>query len=236
MSLKDTNPVNPKRRKRVAIVIANPRSRQRPAGRSASGGANWRIPITIFTEKGYEVEVFSPDGGACTADALSDPRDPSGYSSSDLVTMGFIATPKLSALVEATKPVPRPRGARSSTRSSSPGGQSPMFTFRDSPRSCSGSSLNSTKPARSTAALCHGTAILRYARSVERRAARKGQDRHRLRQRRGRLRRQRGLGRWARCRGTARHAVADRRRVEGARRQLHPSRPVATASRSATGT
>ena len=51
------------------------------------------------------MEIFSPAGGKCEADAMSDPRDASGYSASDLISMGFIATASLAALVEHTKPV-----------------------------------------------------------------------------------------------------------------------------------
>ena len=101
MSLQDPNVVNRSRQKRVAIVIANP---------STSTTTGWPVGFWwselthsyfLLSEKGYEVDVFSPNGGACQPDALSDPRDPSGYSSSDLVTMGFIATPQCVALVES---------------------------------------------------------------------------------------------------------------------------------------
>ena len=102
MSLKDPNTVNPKCRKRIALVLANP---------AISTTTGWPVgfwwselthPYFLLTEKGYEVEIFSPVGGRCEADAMSDPRDPSGYSSSDLISMGFIATPTLAALVENT--------------------------------------------------------------------------------------------------------------------------------------
>jgi putative intracellular protease/amidase len=105
MSLKDANPVNSKKPKRVAIVLSNP---------AMSTTTNWPVgfwwselshPYLAFTEKGYEVEVFSPDGGKCEADAMSDPRDPSGYSETDLISMGFLSTPRLAALVENTKAV-----------------------------------------------------------------------------------------------------------------------------------
>src|SRR5215475_3171724 len=96
MSLKALNPVNAQRPKRVAIVVANP---------TVSTTTGWPVgfwwselahPWLLFTEVGYEVEVFSPDGGRCEADAMSDPRDPSGYSSSDLISMGFLSTPNFS--------------------------------------------------------------------------------------------------------------------------------------------
>ena len=111
MSLKDVNVVNPRKRKRVAIVIANP---------AVSTTTGWPVgfwwselthPYYALNEKGYEVEIFSPEGGQCEADAMSDPRDPSGYSSSDLISMGFISTPGSLALVENTKKVGGDRSA-----------------------------------------------------------------------------------------------------------------------------
>src|SRR5262245_6458500 len=128
MSLKDSNAVNPKSPKRVAIVISNP---------AVSTTTGWPVgfwwselahPYLCFREKGYGVEIFSPDGGKCEPDALSDPRDPSGYSAEDLISMGFIATPKLAALVENT----RKAAAIEVTRFDAiivAGGQGPMFTF-----------------------------------------------------------------------------------------------------------
>jgi len=164
MSLKDPNPVNAARAKRVAIVIANP---------SVSTTTGWPVgfwwselthPYYEFTERGYEVEVFSPDGGRCEPDAMSDPRDPSGYSSSDLISLGFIHTPKLAALVEDTRPV----AAIDTERFDAivvAGGQSPMFTFEGA------TDLHRTfasffEAGKVACALCHGTAVLRYARSA----------------------------------------------------------------------
>jgi hypothetical protein len=68
VSLRDPNIVNPKRRKRVAIVIAN------PAISTTSGwpGGFWWSELThtyyVFTEQGYDAEVFSPNGSKCEAD------------------------------------------------------------------------------------------------------------------------------------------------------------------------
>lgn len=105
MSLRDPNPANPKKPKRIAIVIANP---------AVSTTTGWPVgfwwselshPYLAFQEKGYESEIFSPDGGKCEADAMSDPRDSSGYSASDLISMGFISTANLAAKVDATRKV-----------------------------------------------------------------------------------------------------------------------------------
>ena len=161
MSLRDANPVNPKRPKRIAIVVSNP---------AISPTTGWPIGFwwselshtyLAFTEKGYEVELFSPNGGKCEADAMSDPRDPSGYSSSDLISMGFIATPKLAALVDNTKPVSDIQVAAFDAIVIA-GGQAPMATFEGA-HTLHRKFSEFYEAGKIACALCHGVAILRYA-------------------------------------------------------------------------
>jgi putative intracellular protease/amidase len=161
VSLKDLNPVDPAHPKRIALVIAN------PAVSTTTGlpvGFWWSElshPYLAFTEAGYEVEIFSPDGGKCEADAMSDPRDPSGYSSSDLISMGFIATPALMELVENTQPASDLDIARFDAIVVA-GGQAPMFTFERA-TALQSKFVAFYEAGKIAAALCHGTAILRYA-------------------------------------------------------------------------
>ncbi|MFO0739771.1 MAG: type 1 glutamine amidotransferase domain-containing protein [Labilithrix sp.] len=161
MSLKDPNVVNPQKKKRVAIVIANP---------AVSTTTQWPVgfwwselthPYYLLTEAGYEVEIFSPDGGKCEADAMSSPHDPSGYSASDLVTAGFMAMPKLKALVETTRKVDDIDVA-SFDAIVVAGGQAPMFTFEGA-HALQRKFVEFYESGRIAAALCHGVAILRYA-------------------------------------------------------------------------
>jgi putative intracellular protease/amidase len=119
-------------------------------------------PFFAFTEKGYEVEVFSPEGGKCDGDAMSDPRDPSGYSGTDLISMGFLSTPKLMALVENTKPVDVLATADFDAIVIA-GGQAPMFTF-DNAQVLQKKFVEFFESGKVTAVLCHGVAILKYAR------------------------------------------------------------------------
>ena len=161
MSLQDANPVNPKRPKRVALVLSNP---------AVSSTTGWPVgfwwselthPWMAFQDAGYEVELFSPDGGVCEADALSDPRDASGYSADDLISMGFIATSTLAALPVTTRPVSDiALGAFDALVVV--GGQGPMFTFRHA-TTLQDKFVEFFTAGKVTAALCHGTAILRYA-------------------------------------------------------------------------
>jgi putative intracellular protease/amidase len=118
-------------------------------------------PYHLFAEKGYEVEVFSPEGGRCEADAMSDPNDASGYSRSDLISQGFIHTPELKALVEST----RSAGAIEVAQFDAivvAGGQAPMFTFEGATE-LQRKFVEFYEAGKVAAALCHGCAILAHA-------------------------------------------------------------------------
>lgn len=161
MSLKDPNVVSPKKQKRVAIVIANPAvstTTQWPVG---FWWAELTHPYYVLTEAGYEVEIFSPSGGKCEADGMSSPHDPSGYSASDLISAGFMAMPKLKALVEDTKKVSAIDVGKFDAIIVA-GGQAPMFTF-EAAHELQKKFVEFYEAGKIAAALCHGTAILRYA-------------------------------------------------------------------------
>ncbi len=162
MSLGDPNIVHPTRRKRIAIVVANP---------TVSTSTGWPVgfwwselthPYRVFTEAGFEVEVFSPDGGACEGDAMSDPDDASGYSRSDLVSRGFLHTPELRALVALTRPVDA-IAVDAFDAVLVAGGQSPMFSFATAPR-LHAKFAEFHAAGKIAAALCHGVAVLAFAR------------------------------------------------------------------------
>src|SRR5215831_17514481 len=105
MSLRDPNTVNAKKKKRVAIVISNPAVSTTTVWPVGFWWSELSHPYFVMTEKGYELEIFSPKGGKCEADAMSDPRDASGYSAEDLISLGFISSPKHAPLIEKTKRV-----------------------------------------------------------------------------------------------------------------------------------
>ena len=161
MSLRDSNPSNKNKPRRVAIVIANP---------AISSTTGWPVgfwwselthPYYAFHEAGYEVEIFSPSGGKCEADGMSDPRDPSGYSASDLISMGFLHTPSLAALVEKTKPASEIHVDRFDAIVVA-GGQAPMFSFEKA-TDLQAKFVEFYEAGKIAAALCHGVSLLRYA-------------------------------------------------------------------------
>jgi putative intracellular protease/amidase len=153
--------VSRSRPKRVAIVISNP---------AISTTTGWPVgfwwselthPYYVLSEKGYEIEIFSPEGGKCEADSMSDPRDPSGYSSTDLISMGFISTPKLASLIETTAKVAEIRLPRFDAIIVA-GGQAPMFTYQNA-EELQRTFVEFYENGKVAAALCHGVALLRYA-------------------------------------------------------------------------
>lgn len=148
--------------KRVLIVVANPSVSTTlgyPVGFWASELTH---PYVEFRDAGYAVTIASPRGGKVEFDAWSDPRDATGYSRDDLVSLGFIHSPELMALLADT-PSLDDIDAASFDAVVVCGGQSPMFTFQDEPR------LHSLvqefhSSGRPTAALCHGVSALLYVR------------------------------------------------------------------------
>lgn len=161
MSLRDANPSRKSAPKRVAIVIANAATSSTTGWPVGFWWSELTHPYFAFVEAGYEVEIFSPAGGKCEADGMSDPRDASGYSSSDLISMGFIHTPTLAGLVEHTKPVADIDIARFDAIVVA-GGQAPMFNF-EAATALHQKFVAFYEAGKVAAALCHGVSLLRYA-------------------------------------------------------------------------
>jgi putative intracellular protease/amidase len=144
--------------KKVLIVVANPATSTTMGWPVGFWGAELTHPYYELTERGVDVSIASPDGGRVDMDSLSDPRDDSRWSAEDLVTMGFVNTPELMALLEDT-PKLSDLDLDEFDAIMVAGGQSPMFTFRDNEdiKAAIRHFYESEKP---TAIYCHGTAAL----------------------------------------------------------------------------
>lgn len=146
------------RERRILLLVSNP---------AVSGQTGWPIgfwwselvhPYWEFTQAGYRVDIVSPDGGELRADSWSDPRDESGYSAEDLLTLGFVNSPVHLALVAKT-PALADVALDDYDAVLAIGGQAPMYTFATDERvhallaAC-------YEAGKVTAVLCHGTAAL----------------------------------------------------------------------------
>jgi putative intracellular protease/amidase len=140
------------------IVASNP---------AVSGQTGWPIgfwwaelthPFWEFTERGYVVDVASPEGGPLQGDAWSDPRDESGYSAEDLISLGFIDSPAHMRLVEESKPLVAVR-VEDYDGALLVGGQGPMYTFWGDER-VHALVASFYEAGKVTAVICHATCAL----------------------------------------------------------------------------
>src|SRR6201997_4941035 len=144
--------------KRVLIVVANPTTSTTLGWPVGFWGAELTHPYYELTQRGVAVTIASPDGGKVEMDSLSDPRDESKWSADDLITMGFVNTPELAALLDE-KPALADLGLDEFDAIMVAGGQAPMFSFREDERvhDALRRFYESEKP---TCLYCHGTAAL----------------------------------------------------------------------------
>jgi putative intracellular protease/amidase len=162
MSHKNLNPAVPGRPKRVAIVIANPAVSTTMNIAVGFWWAELTHPYFKFTEAGYECEVFSPKGGKCEADAMSNPEDVSQWQAEDVISRGYIHDPEFVKIVENTKPVDAIDLGKFDAIIAA-GGQSPMFTYQDA-KNLQSKFVEFYEASKLCAALCHGVALLCYTR------------------------------------------------------------------------
>ena len=144
--------------RKVLMVVASPVLSTTLNTMVGFWASEFTHPFYELTEHGFEVTLASPKGGKVELDAYSDPRHESGYSSWDLISMGFLHTPKLAAMLDKTVPLAHLDDAPYAAILIC-GGQGPMFSFRDNQdlQSLIKKFYESERPV---AALCHGVAAL----------------------------------------------------------------------------
>jgi putative intracellular protease/amidase len=142
----------------ILLIVANP---------SISTTLGWPVgfwaselihPYAEFTKAGCQVTIASPDGGKVEFDGLSDPRDASGYSKDDMLSLEYINQSDFMQLLENTPAITH-LDMNVFDAIVVCGGQSPMFTFRQNQTLIQlfADFYTTGKP---TAALCHGTCVL----------------------------------------------------------------------------
>jgi putative intracellular protease/amidase len=145
-------------KKKVLMIASNPSVSAQTGWPIGCWAAELTHPYLEFTQAGFEVVIASPKGGKIEFDGYSDPRDASGYSASDLISMGFINTPSLMALTENTAKLsdidPTAFDAIFLV-----GGQAPMYTFKNN-EALMTFVADFYETGKPTAAVCHSTTIL----------------------------------------------------------------------------
>jgi putative intracellular protease/amidase len=154
----ETNFLNPDAPKRVAILASNPAVSEQTGWPIGFWWAELAHPYWNFTQCGYEVDIASPDGGRLEADSWSDPRDKSGYSADDLLSLGFINSPEHLKLIEEPRPL-ADVAVDDYDGILLVGGQGPMYTFFEDER-VHQLVASFYEAGKVTAVICHATCVL----------------------------------------------------------------------------
>ena len=151
--------------RKVALVASNPATSPTTGWPVGFWWAELSHPYWEFAEQGFEVAVFSPDGGKLDADSWSDPRDDSRYSADDLISLGFINSPDHMALVEESTPIAE-LDVDGHDAVLFIGGQGPMVTFYDDER-VHELAVAFHDAGKLTCVICHATCLLLKARRAD---------------------------------------------------------------------
>ncbi|GAB2665682.1 type 1 glutamine amidotransferase domain-containing protein [Flavihumibacter cheonanensis] len=122
-------------------------------------------PMWVFEEAGYEIELVSTEGGKLEMDGYSNPTDASGYSTNDIISLGYLQKPEFNHLLEHTKKL-TDVNHKDYVAIFLVGGQGPMYTFRGNAglQQLFVSFYEAGKPA---AAVCHSTTLLLEAKTSD---------------------------------------------------------------------
>lgn len=152
-------------RGQILMVVSSPTISQQTGWPIGFWASELTHPLQVFQEAGYQVTIASTEGGAIEMDSYSDPRDPSGYSAHDVISMGYLQSPTFLERLKNTTSI-QEIDISAFDAIFLVGGQAPMYTFKDNPRihELLAQFLESNKP---TAAVCHATTALLGARDAQ---------------------------------------------------------------------
>ncbi len=159
------NVMNPDKPKKIAIIAANASVSKQTGWPIGFWWAELTHPFWEFTERGYKVDIYSPEGGDLQADGFSDPEDASGYSAHDLISLGFKKSPHTSSLLKGTKSIAHIRTGDYDAIFLT-GGQSPMYTFIDN-TALHNLVVDFHQAGKVAAIVCHATCVLLKAKTSD---------------------------------------------------------------------
>ncbi|MCB0628456.1 MAG: hypothetical protein R2824_27060 [Saprospiraceae bacterium] len=75
---------------KILMVASSPAVSQQTGWSIGFWAAELTHPLHVFQEAGFEVELFSTEGSKIEMDSYSNPTDASGYSSHDVISLGYM--------------------------------------------------------------------------------------------------------------------------------------------------
>ena len=151
--------------KKILMVVSNPATSTTVGGPVGFWASELIHPYDAFTRRGYDVTIASPEGGPVALDAMSDPRDPSGYSADDTLSKDYLDRPDFAARLDDTAALDDV-DLDAFDAVVVCGGQAPMFTF-DEATNVHDALRRFYDAGKPTAALCHGVSALLYVEDAD---------------------------------------------------------------------
>jgi len=143
---------------KILMVASSPSTSKQTGWPIGFWAAELTHPLRVFQEAGYEIELASTKGGKLMMDGYSNPRDASGYSAHDIITLGYMQKPEFQRMIDSTKSITEIKHNEYSAIFLV-GGQGPMYTFKGNSilQKLFVSFYEAGKPS---SAVCHATTLL----------------------------------------------------------------------------
>ncbi len=150
---------------KILMVVSSPTVSKQTGWPIGFWAAELTHALQVFEEAGYEVDLASTDGGKVQMDAYSDPTDASGYSSHDVISLGYMQKKEFNEMLSDTKSL-KEVNTEDYAAVFLVGGQGPMYTFRGNKEleSLFAGFYESGKPS---ASVCHATTFLLEAKKSD---------------------------------------------------------------------
>lgn len=143
---------------KILMVASSPSVSKQTGWPIGFWAAELTHPLRVFQEAGYEVELVSTEGGKLEMDGYSNPTDASGYSASDVISLGYMQQKSFNDMLENTKKLIE-IDAKNYDAIFLVGGQGPMYTFKGN-KDLEKLFVAFYEAGKPSSAVCHSTTLL----------------------------------------------------------------------------
>lgn len=152
-------------RGKILMIASSPAISEQTGWPIGFWAAELTHPLYEFQKAGYEIELASTKGGQLEMDAYSNPTDPSGYSSQDVISLGYLQQETFLKLLSNT-PTIQEIDHTAYAAIFLVGGQAPMYTFRGN-KALEQLFVHFFEAGKPAAAVCHATTLLLEAKTSD---------------------------------------------------------------------
>ena len=143
---------------KILMVASSPTVSKQTGWPIGFWAAELTHPLRVFQEAGYEVDLASTAGGKIEMDSYSNPTDASGYSASDVISLGYLQMDWFQEMLNNTPKITEVNAADYDAIFLV-GGQGPMYTYRGN-EALETLFVGFYEKGKPSATVCHSTTLL----------------------------------------------------------------------------